>query len=259
MLRIDASREGLGAVLCQEQEGLTRVISYASRGLKKSERNYCSNKLEFLALRWAVTHKFHDHLYGHHFKVTTDNNPLTYVLTTAKLDACGHRWLAELTTYDFELVYKSGRTNIDADILSRLPQTCTCSVQMVNELCSSVPDCNPWQGCVTSIAIDPHICNQVPALLTLEQLVDDWAKEQHEDGVLQNIIQAKKSSLDIKSLPNTLAYRLYRREWSNLKLRDGVLYYAKSDSDRGRLVLPGHWHDQTFNLVHDHMGHMGRD
>ena len=99
ILRVDASYDGLGAVLCQEQDGQFKVIAYASRGLRKSEKNYPSNKLEFLALRWAVTVKFHDYLYGNRFLVSTDNNPLTYVLTSAKLDAVGHRWLAELSTY----------------------------------------------------------------------------------------------------------------------------------------------------------------
>ena len=51
-----------------------------------------------------------------------NNNPLTYVLTSAKLDATGHRWLASLGTYNFQLKYKSGKTNGDADGLSRRPQ-----------------------------------------------------------------------------------------------------------------------------------------
>ena len=51
----------------------------------------------------------------------TDNNPLTYVLTTAKLDATGHRWLAALAAYDFDIHYKPGVNNTDADALSRLP------------------------------------------------------------------------------------------------------------------------------------------
>ena len=68
-----------------------RVIAYASRSLSKSERNSPVHKLEFLALKWAVTDKFHEYLYGSEFQVYTENNPLTYVLTTAKLDAIGHR------------------------------------------------------------------------------------------------------------------------------------------------------------------------
>ena len=84
-LHIDASSTGLGAVLYQNQDGSDRVVAYASRSLKSSENNYSAHKLEFLALKWAVTEKFHDYLYGAEFHVVTVNNPLTYVFTTAKL------------------------------------------------------------------------------------------------------------------------------------------------------------------------------
>ena len=96
-LHTDASGNGLGAVLYQHQDGLDRVIAYASRSLKPSERNYPAHKLEFLALKWAITDKFHDYLYGAKFDVFTDNNPLTYILSTARLDATGHRWVAALS------------------------------------------------------------------------------------------------------------------------------------------------------------------
>ncbi len=56
-LHIDASGTGLGAILYQQQEGHKRVISYASRGLSKSEKLYPAHKLEFLCLKWAVTEK----------------------------------------------------------------------------------------------------------------------------------------------------------------------------------------------------------
>ena len=119
-LHTDASQLGLGAVLYQSQQGQKRVISYASRGLSKAERNYPVHKLEFLALKWAITEKFHDYLYGNTFTVYTDNNPLTYVLSSAKLDATGHRWLASLSNYSFKIVYRPGKTAADADGLSRL-------------------------------------------------------------------------------------------------------------------------------------------
>ena len=82
-LHTDASSKGLGAVLYQKQDGKMRVISYASRGLKRSEKNYPAAKLEFLALKWAVSEKLHDYLYGTKFTVVTDNNPLTYALSKA--------------------------------------------------------------------------------------------------------------------------------------------------------------------------------
>ena len=70
------------------------MIHYASRGLKGSEKNYPAAKLEFLALKRAITEKMHDYLYRNNFTVVTDNNPLTYALSKAKLEATGHRWLS---------------------------------------------------------------------------------------------------------------------------------------------------------------------
>ena len=63
-LKIDATEKGLGAVLYQKQhDGTMRVIAYASRTLSKSEKNYNPHKLEFLALKWAITERFHEYLY----------------------------------------------------------------------------------------------------------------------------------------------------------------------------------------------------
>jgi len=121
IINTDASGTGLGAVLYQEQDGAERVVAYASRGLRKNEINYPAHKLEYLALKWAVADKFHDYLYRNQFLVRTDNNPLTYVLSSAKLDATSHRWLAALSAYNFSIQYHSGKKNIDADALSRIP------------------------------------------------------------------------------------------------------------------------------------------
>lgn len=121
VLHTDASTSGLGAALYQEQGGQLHVIAYASRGLSRSESRYPAHKLEFLALKWSVAEKFCDYLFGNRFTVVTDSNPLTYILTTAKLDATSYRWLATLSTFSFKLVYRPGKQNSDADGLSRRP------------------------------------------------------------------------------------------------------------------------------------------
>lgn len=92
MLNTDASNDGLGAVLYQQQDNKLRVIAYGSRTLTPAERNYHlhSGKLEFLVLKWAICSKFCDYLYyDPTFTVHTDNNQLTYVLSTARLNAVG--------------------------------------------------------------------------------------------------------------------------------------------------------------------------
>ena len=117
----DASKIRLGAVISQKQEDKEHEIAYASRSLNKAEHHYDTHKLEFLALKWAVTERFHKYLYGGEFDVFTDNNLLTYILTTAKLDATGQRWVAALSIYNFQIYYRSGKKNANADALSRIP------------------------------------------------------------------------------------------------------------------------------------------
>ena len=84
ILHTDARQDGLGAVLYQKQNNQLCVIAYASRTLTSAEQNYYmhSGKLEFLALKWAISDHFRDYLYySPPFVAYTDNNPLTYVLT----------------------------------------------------------------------------------------------------------------------------------------------------------------------------------
>ena len=117
---MDASFLGLGMVLYQVQDGVEKVVSYASQLLMKSEAKYPLHKLEFLCLKWAITDPLHEYLHGNTFDVYTDNSPLTYVLTTAKLDAMGHSWIAGLANYNFHIHYKSGKSNVEADALSQI-------------------------------------------------------------------------------------------------------------------------------------------
>ena len=123
LLHTDASIKGLGCALFQIQDKKLRVIGYGSRTLTKAEAKYHSSKLEFLALKWAVCDHFRDYLYyaQEDFQVWTDNNPLTYVMTTGKLSATGQRWVNELSEFHFSLHYNPGIDNKVADFLSRHP------------------------------------------------------------------------------------------------------------------------------------------
>ena len=106
MLETNASLQGLGAVLSQQDEtGKLHVMAYASRFLHPSERSmhiYSSAKLELLALDWVVMEKFHDYLLGSKFNVYKDNSPLAYV-RKSKLDASQIWWLSELVLFDFTI------------------------------------------------------------------------------------------------------------------------------------------------------------
>ena len=72
-------------------------------------------------LKWTITTRYHEYLYGGTFDVYTDNNPLTYILRMAGFDTTGQRWVTSLANYNFTLHYRSGKSNVNADALSRIP------------------------------------------------------------------------------------------------------------------------------------------
>ena len=109
LLKTDASKEGLGAVLSQKQEdGQFHLVVYGSWALTTHEKYYHSTKLEFLALKWAIMEHFKEYLLYQPFLVKTDNNPLMYIMTTPNLDATGHQWVGALAKFNFQLEYQNG-------------------------------------------------------------------------------------------------------------------------------------------------------
>ena len=279
ILHTDASVEGLGAVLYQEQDGIERVIAYASRGLRKSERNYPAHKLEFLCLKWAFTDKFHDYLYGNNFTVLTDNNPLAYVLTSAKLDATGHRWLAALGTYNFTLKYKTGKSNCDADGFSRRPQEKTeIFPEVVKAICDAYTvkreTCPYAETLVVTSAsqlaesVDSNIESVDPDIRTDIESTNintvDWAKEQSRDQFIDRVIYFVKSGYcpqkeELKAEHPEVSK--YLRHWKSMSLENGILYRntVLNGENVKQLVLPYSYREFVLKQLHDNVGHQGQD
>lgn len=273
VLHTDASFKGLGAVLYQEHPEGLRPVAFASRKLSSSEQRYPVHQLEFLALKWAVVDKFHDYLYGVKFTVCTDNNPLTYVLTTAKLNATGHRWLAALATYDFEVKYRPGKANIDADLLSRnLPEDGEWDDMSQNEvksICRRV-EVNVSQNSspryVEQLGASPACIPEAYAfpsqlhLSSLEQLSKaDLMTAQKRDTVIRRVIEALKQGVWPSNKDLDPEMLLMKREVGRLVMRDGLLYRAsKKDAEEAlQLVLPAEFREVVLHSLHDDMGHLG--
>jgi hypothetical protein len=122
IVHTDASGVGLGAVLIQtDEKGMERVVAYASRKLTAEERKCHSSETECLAVVWA-TRKFHPYLHGRFFTVLTDNIALRSLQSKSNLSAKLTRWALELQEFTFQVKYRPGKTNGDADFLSRLPE-----------------------------------------------------------------------------------------------------------------------------------------
>ena len=91
LLKMDTSKDGVGVVPSQKQaDGHYHLVAYGRWVLTAHKKNYHSTKLEFLLLKWAINEHIKEYLLYQPFLVRTDNNLLTYIMTTPNLDATGH-------------------------------------------------------------------------------------------------------------------------------------------------------------------------
>ena len=261
---MDASGKGLGAVLSQKQsDGQYHPIAYASRIMTETEQRYHSNKQEFLALKWAVTEQFHEYLspYGknrNEFVVQTDNNLLTYIFSSANLDAAGQRWVAQLASYNFALEYQKGKDNTVADFLSclddRLP------TGKVQDYLNKIP--YPGVKAVLDNAITPltdraeqgvrpNPNNQKagqevtigarPARLATTNITD-WKLEQQEDPVLYQVVKHRKASREtfkeaLLKVTDRKAVSAYAKSKGQLIMKNSLLYQQSKQGQTQETVL----------------------
>ena len=120
VLTTDASNEAIGAILFQGTIGKDKPLAFASRTLNKAETRYSTTEKELLAIVWATKH-FRQYLYGRKFTIVTDHKPLIWLMNVKDPNSRLMRWRLKLEEFDYEVIYKSGKTNTNADALSRIP------------------------------------------------------------------------------------------------------------------------------------------
>ena len=122
VLTTDASNEALGAILSQGPIGQDLPIAYASRTLNNAERNHSTTEKELLAILWACK-EYRQYLYRRKFTIVTDHKPLTWVFNVKDPSSRLLRWRLKLEEYDYQVIYKPGVRNTNADALSRITMT----------------------------------------------------------------------------------------------------------------------------------------
>ena len=118
VLHSDASGAGIGATLNVLRGGEEKPVAYFSRQLQGAQKNYSATELEGLAVFKSI-HFFDHFLYGQKFTVVTDHRALVYLLKSRRLNKRLHGWVLKLLDFNFEIIYRPGKDNSDADGLSR--------------------------------------------------------------------------------------------------------------------------------------------
>ena len=271
IVEVDASKKGLGACLLQKgEDGKVHPIAYASRSLRGAERNYSdfsSFKIELLALKWAITEKFAPYLMSSHCIVLTDHNPLAH-LSTAKLGATESRWVAQLAPFDFEVRYRTGRSNKCADALSRRPNDMPQEevTAAVSEVMDSIeipqPSGKTWPD-AHNIAIRV-ITDETTSYTMPSYSYEELAKLQKEDEDLKEVWHYWENQWQPGQETNTQSTSLqgWLREYKNFREYHGVLYREIDDPVLGniqQLLIPRILRETMLELTHDRWGHQGVD
>jgi len=268
ILHTDASTQGLGAVLYQIQENKKKVIAYASRGLSKSEKNYSAFKLEFLALKWAITEKFSDYLVSQTFTVYTDNNPLTHILSSAKLEATGQRWVAALSDYNFSIVYRPGVNAADADTMSRYPtrlleeDSRQIEVDTVKAICNTIHT-NPFIEILPSQSVNVLDAMDNPYQPMAQLELQEIRRKQREDPIIGLWLRATIDNKlpNRRDIQNNPKHQTMSRIFSHLIVKRGILYREVTEKEETikQLVLPEVFRKQVLVGLHNEMGHPGKE
>ena len=248
-LETDASKDRLGA------DRWYHPVTYGSTALMPHKKNYHLTKLEFLALKWAVTEHFKEYPSYQSFLVRMDNNPLTYIMMTPNLDTTSHWWVNTLAEFNFELEYQKGHDN-----------TARHTKPSYYSTGPGYREINPWCSHTGNHALSwsswPHCSwGWLP--------LGAWAKAQKEDLMLSTVLDWLKAQkrTDLKAL---LAENTSSKEghqilwnWQNFTIHQGALYLCsmpKGETDDLLLFLVPKAHCvATLNGCHKDAGHQGHD
>jgi len=245
-LYTDASDYCIGGVLTQQHEDGEHVIQYLSHQLTKGQQKWPTIEKEGYAIVYAVN-KLRHYLLGSKFTIYTDHKPLRSLFTSEMRNPRIQRWAIMLDEYGCDIEYRSGKTHVQADMMSRLTSDPTLKPQheFYDDSDEHLVD-NSW----AILSCDKNSCDMDMSILA-SMSPNDLSKLQHEDEALSDIIRMLK--LDNKCKQN-----------KDFVLLDDILYHVsdpvkRDQTARLQLVIPASLQGATLIHVHDKDGHLGVD
>ena len=267
-LYTDASDTCIGACLTQpiddeELEEIPNVVNekpiyFLSHKLSDTQTRWSTVEKEAYAINYALQ-KLDHYLHNAKFTIKTDHKPLKYILSAPMQNKKIQLWALNLSAYNCDVTYLSGRENVIADLLSRVPEGTRTSSCTNGQSDPDIPDLNPNAfeiNTLNSNKFDPRkyaSCKVPEPELKLPEIKDfeefDMIKKQEKDPILMKLkLQLKNgdaSALDQKK---------------HLIINDKVYFLSNPDDEPTlRLYVPEQLRPAVLIQYHDKLGHFGVD
>ena len=230
-IEVDASGFATGGVILQKcDDDLWHPVAYRSESMSEAERNYEIYDREMLAIIRALEDWRH-FLEGLPFEIISDHKNLEYWRTAKDLTRRQARWALWLSRFDFILTHKPGKTNTQADPLSRMSS-------------HAVSDADDNVG---QIVLKPERFARLAATHVFTSPLEERIREcsERESEVVKNLETLAKMG------PRKLANGLL--DWEEV---DGLVYH------QGRLYVPNNTElrAEVIKTCHDALtaGHPGK-
>jgi len=244
ILDTDFSKTNMAAVLSQVQRGEEKFIGAGARKCNTAERNYPSHKGELAAVVMGLR-KFEHILRFKRFVLRTDSRCMQFLTSLKEVRGIYARWLNFIQSFDFEVIHRPGKKNINADALSR-----------IEELEEVPPD-------------DEELKDYEEDIYAAEiEDVEEWLKKgvlerQKQDPILRCVIEwvekeEKPSKEELRDLANE--YKVYVGVFEMLKISAAKgLIYIDPKTQIERICMPVELFQKIFKWAHEHVsaGHFG--
>jgi predicted aspartyl protease len=212
-LETDASDGVIAGILSQfHPDGNWYPVGYFSKTMAPAELNYQIHDKEMLAIVRSFGH-WRPELQGNAMqtKVYTDHKALEYFMTTKQLNSRQARWAELLADYSFIIMYRSGKENAKADILSRREQDLEPSADLKAYLRT--------KALLQPEQLDPQVRDTVEIKALVRTI-------QEPPLLVERLLAANRTSESLQAL------RTQAAQGGDFSLADGLLLY------QGRLVVP---------------------